>query len=96
MEAGVQVVFQSGFEGYVPKTRVVLFEAGVAAVNRLGWQRALKALTIDAAEILGIADKYGSIEQGKVADLVLYDGDPFEYTSHITAVYGKGELVYKR
>ena len=95
-DAGIPIAFTSSFEGYVPKTRVVLFEAGVAAVNRLGWQRALRALTIDAARILGIDDKYGSLEQGKVADLVLYDGDPFEYTSHITAVYGKGELVYKR
>ena len=68
----------------------------MAAANRLGWQRTLKALTIDAAKILRIDDQYGSIEQGKVADLVLYNGDPFEYTSNIVAVYGRGELVYKR
>ena len=95
-DAGIPIAMTSSFEGYVPKTRVVLFEAGVAAANRLGWNRALKALTIDAATILGIDEQYGSIEKGKVADLVLYNGDPFEYTSNIVAVYGKGELVYKR
>ncbi|MHC4954718.1 MAG: amidohydrolase family protein [Planctomycetota bacterium] len=95
-DAGIPIAMTSSFEGYVPKTRVVLFEAGVAAVNRLGWQRALRSLTIDAAKILGIDKEYGSIEKGKVADLVLFNGDPFEFTSNIVAVYGKGELVYKR
>jgi len=95
-DAGIPIAMTSSFEGYVPKTRVVLFEAGVAAANRLGWERALRSLTIDAATILGIDDQYGSIEPGKVADLVLFNGDPFEYTSNIVAVYGKGELVYQR
>ncbi|MHC4940537.1 MAG: amidohydrolase family protein [Planctomycetota bacterium] len=95
-DAGIPLAFTSSFEGYVPKTRVVLFEAGVAVPNRLGWQRALRALTIDAAKILGIDADHGSLEPGKVADLVCYDGDPFEYTSHVVAVYGKGELVFSR
>jgi len=95
-DAGITIAFTSSFEGYVPKTRVVLFEAGVAAANRLGWDRAVRALTIDAAKILGIDDKYGSLAPGKVADIVLYDGHPLEYTSHISAVYGRGELVYER
>jgi len=95
-DAGLPLAFTSSFEGYVPKTRVVLFEAGVAAANRLGWRRALRALTIDAARILGIDKEYGSLEPGKVADLVCYDGDPLEYASHVTAVYGRGELVYWR
>ncbi|MEM8882696.1 MAG: amidohydrolase family protein [Planctomycetota bacterium] len=94
--AGIPLAFTSSFEGYVPKTRVVLFEAGVAAANRLGWQRAMQALTIDAAKILGVDKEYGSIEPGKIADLVCYDGDPLEYTSHVIAVYGKGELVFTR
>lgn len=95
-DAGVPVAITSGYESYVPKTRVVLFEAAVAAANGLYFGPALRAVTIDAATILGIADRYGSLEPGKVADLVCYDGDPFEYTTHVTAVYGNGRLVYRR
>lgn len=95
-DRGIPVAFQSGFESYVPKTRVVLFEAAVAAANGLGFGRALAGLTIDAARILGVEDRVGSIEPGKDADLVLFDGDPFEYTSHIEAVLINGVVTYER
>jgi imidazolonepropionase-like amidohydrolase len=81
-EAGIPFAFQSGFEPYVPKTRVVLFEAAVAIQHGLSFDRALAGLTIEAAKILGIEDRVGSLEVGKDGDLALYDGDPFEYTSH--------------
>jgi imidazolonepropionase-like amidohydrolase len=68
----------------------------VAAGNGLGFEGALRASTIDAAKILGIADRVGSLEAGKDADVVLYDGDPFEYTSHVTAVVVNGKLSYQR
>jgi urease alpha subunit len=45
---------------------------------------------------LGIDQKFGSLERGKVADVVLYDGDPFEYATHITHVILDGKLVYDR
>jgi imidazolonepropionase-like amidohydrolase len=92
-KAGIPVALQSGFEGYVPKTRVVLFEAAMAAANGLSAQEALATITIDAARILGIADRVGSIERGKDADLALFDGDPFEYTSHVTHVLIDGNVV---
>jgi len=91
--AGVTVAFMSGYEGYVPKVRVVLWEAAIAAANGLGAERTLSALTIDAAEILGVSDRTGSLEVGKSADLVLFDGDPFEYTSHACVVVVGGEIV---
>ena len=90
--AGILFAIQSGYEGYVPKTRVVLFEAAVAAANGLGFDHALESVTINAAKILGIADRTGSLEQGKDADLALYDGDPFEYTSHCTGTVINGQL----
>ena len=80
--AGIPFAFQSGFESYVPKTRVVLFEAAVAMQHGLSFEDALAALTIEAAKILGIGERVGSLEAGKDGDLALYDGDPFEYTSH--------------
>ena len=92
-EVGIPVAFSAGFESYVPKNRILLFEA---AVNRLGVKRALRAATLDAARILGIADRVGSLEPGKDADLVLYDGDPFEYASHVEAVVINGEVAYRR
>jgi len=92
-QAGIPFALQSGFEAYVPKTRVVLFEAAVAAANGLGPQAALDSITIGAARLLGIDKRAGSLEPGKDADIALYDGDPFEYTTHCTGVMIDGELV---
>jgi len=93
VEAGIPVALQSGYEAYVPKTRVVLFEAAVAAAHGLGFEGALAAITRDAAELLGIADRVGTLEPGKDGDLALYDGDPFEYTSHCLATVIEGVVV---
>lgn len=92
-QAGIPFVFQSGFEGYVPKTRVVTFEAALAVANGLDYDAALQALTIDAAKLLKLEDRIGSLKPGKDADIVLYDGDPFEYTSHVLKVFINGILV---
>jgi imidazolonepropionase-like amidohydrolase len=92
-DAGVPIALQSGFEAYVPKSRVLLFEAALAAAHGLGFDRALAAATIDAARLLGIADRVGSLAPGKDADLALYDGDPFEYTSHCVGVVIDGVVV---
>lgn len=92
-DAGITVALQSGYEGYVPKTRVVLFEAALAAANGLGVEDALRTVTVDAARVIGVADRVGSLERGKDADIVLFDGDPFEYTSHVCAVLIEGEIV---
>lgn len=91
-EAGIPFAFQSGFEGYVPKTRVILFEAAIAVAHGLDREVAIQKLTIDAAELLGISDHVGSLERGKDADLVLYNGDPFEYLTHVTNVIINGEI----
>ncbi len=91
--AGIPIALQSGYESYVPKTRVVLFEAALAAANGLSFEEALASITIDAARILGIADRVGSLEVGKDGDAALYDGDPFEYTTHCTGVVINGRPV---
>jgi imidazolonepropionase-like amidohydrolase len=92
-KAGIPFALQSGFESYVPKTRVVLFEAAVAAANGLTFEEALSTITIDAARLLSIDKRVGSLEAGKDGDLALYDGDPFEYTSHCTGTVIQGEVV---
>jgi imidazolonepropionase-like amidohydrolase len=93
--AGIPIALQSGFEGYVPKTRVLLFEAALAAANGLGFEGALAASTIDAARVLGLEARVGSLEAGKDGDLALYDGDPFEYTSHCVGVVIDGDVVHE-
>ena len=92
-EAGIAFGIQSGYEAYVPKVRVVLLEAGVAAAHGLGFEDALAAITIEPARILGIDKKVGSLKKGKDGDLALYDGDPFEYTTHCVGVVIEGEVV---
>ena len=92
-QAGIPFAFQSGYEAYVPKTRVVLWEAAIAAAYGLPFEAALAAITIDAAKILGIEQQVGSIAVGKDADLVLFSGDPFEYTTQVRQVIINGQLV---
>ncbi|MBS1793784.1 MAG: amidohydrolase family protein [Acidobacteria bacterium] len=91
--AGITVAIQSGYEGYVPKTRIVLFEAALAAANGLSKRDALAAITIDAAKIIGLDQRIGSLAVGKDADLALYDGDPFEYLTHCTGTVVNGVVV---
>lgn len=94
-DAGIPFAFQSGYEAYVPKSRVVLYEAAVAAAHGLGQEAALRAITIDAAKILGLDARIGSIAAGKDGDLALYDGDPFEYTTHCVGTVIEGVLVFE-
>jgi imidazolonepropionase-like amidohydrolase len=92
----IRVAIGTAFEGYVPKTRVLRHEAAIAMVNGLGYERALRAITLDAAALLGIDDRLGSIEVGKLADLVLFDGDPFEHRTHVTYTLIDGRIVHDR
>ena len=92
-EAGIPFALQSGYEGYVPKTRVALFEAAIAAANGLTTEQALAAITTDAARILGIDDRVGALRPGLDGDVAIFDGDPFEYTTHCTGVVIDGRIV---
>jgi imidazolonepropionase-like amidohydrolase len=93
-QAGIPIAIMTGYEAYVPKSRVLLFEAAVAAANGLGMESALRAITLSPAKILGIDDRVGSLSKGKDADVVVFDGDPFEYTSHVQQVLVQGAVTY--
>jgi imidazolonepropionase-like amidohydrolase len=93
---GIPVTIGTSYEGYVPKQRVLRYEAAMAAVNGLGFEGALKAITIDAARLLGLEDRYGSLDSGKRADIVLFDGDPFENRTHVLYTIMDGRVVYDR
>ena len=71
--------------------------AGLAHKAGLDELEALKAITINAAEITGISDRVGSIEPGKDADIVIFDGNPIkdlDYHTYMTII--DGNIVYKR
>jgi imidazolonepropionase-like amidohydrolase len=91
-EAGVPVAIQSGWEPYVPKTRVVLYEAAIAAANGLPRRAALASVTRAPAQILGL-DGVGTLAPGQEADVALFDGDPFQYTTHVCTVLSGGGVV---
>jgi imidazolonepropionase-like amidohydrolase len=95
-QAGIPIAIMTGYVAYVPKSRVLLFEAAVAAANGLGMEGALRAITISPAKILGIDDRVGSLSKGKDADVVVFDGDPFEYTSHVEQVIVQGAVTYRK
>jgi imidazolonepropionase-like amidohydrolase len=95
-QTGIPISIMTGYVAYVPKSRVLLFEAAVAAANGLGMEPALRAITISPAKILGIDDRVGSLTKGKDADAVVFDGDPLEYTSHVQQVLVQGAVTYRR
>lgn len=69
-------------------------EAGLAIKEGLPTDTALRAITLNAAEIIGVDSRVGSIEQGKDADLVIFDGDPFTIATKVDSVFINGEAVY--
>lgn len=92
-KAGLTVALQTGYEAYVPRSRVLLFEAAEAAAYGLGFDDALALVTIEPARLLGLEARIGSLAPGKDGDLALYDGDPFEYTTHCVGVVIDGVVV---
>jgi len=86
-QAGVTVALRSGESENV---RNLPFNAGFAAAYGMGREDALRAVTLTAAEVLGIEDDYGSLEVGKKANLFVATGDPFEPKTQITALFIDG------
>jgi imidazolonepropionase-like amidohydrolase len=91
--AGVRVAF-STFENH--RAPAIAQEAGNAVRFGLDPEAALRAVTLTPAEIYGVADRYGSIEPGKVANLVVWPGDPFETSTLPEAVLVRGRPVPMR
>jgi imidazolonepropionase-like amidohydrolase len=89
-KAGIQFAFTTGSAASV---RDLPWHAGTAAAFGLPKDEALKALTIYPAQILNIADQVGSIEEGKVANIVLSDGDPLELMTRVKHLFIAGKAV---
>ncbi len=74
-------------------SRTLPYEAGTAVPYGLPAEEALKAVTLYPAQILGVADRLGTIEVGKLANLFVADGDPLEIRTQVTNVIIKGRDV---
>ncbi|MDY2735346.1 amidohydrolase [Intestinibacter sp.] len=70
--------------------------AGLAVKYGMKQEKALEAITINPAKVLGIDDRVGCIEVGKDADIVIWDGNPFEIQSNVLYTIIDGKIVYKR
>ncbi len=95
VRAGVAVAFADD-SGTTHNARNITQSAGNAIAEGLSREQALEAITIAPARMFGVADRLGSLEPGKEADLVIWPGDPFELTNYPDAVIIRGAQVEMR
>ncbi|MDQ4081257.1 MAG: amidohydrolase family protein, partial [Gemmatimonadota bacterium] len=69
------------------------YNAALAVAYGLDADEALRALTINAAEMFGVADRYGSLEPGKVANVVVTTGDPLDVRSVVRHLFIRGQPI---
>jgi imidazolonepropionase-like amidohydrolase len=91
-KAGVKIAFQTGSAHNLGS---LLQQASLSVSHGLPYQVALKALTINPAQIFGLEKELGSLEKGKRADIVIFDGDPLNSLSHIKMVIIEGQIVFE-
>jgi len=89
-EAGVDFALCSGGTANVFS---FTYEAGMTVAFGLPMEKALRALTLDAARLLGVDDRLGSIEEGKMANLLITTGNPIDYTSQVETMFIRGERI---
>lgn len=90
VKAGVKIAFATGDPS---NARLLPYHAAMAVAWGLPREEAIKALTINAAEILGVGERIGSIEPGRIANLIVAKGDPLEIQTEITHVIIAGRDV---
>jgi imidazolonepropionase-like amidohydrolase len=92
-KAGVKVAIQTDEMSAV---KYLAINAALAAREGMPEEEALKAMTINAAEIIGVDDRVGSLEVGKDADVVVFSGHPFDYQTVAELVLVDGQVAYMR
>lgn len=90
-QAGIKFCISTGDSG--AEVRDLPYHAGLAGAYGLSKEESLKAVTLYPAQILGVADRLGSIEQGKVANIVVTDGDILEPRTNIKYLFINGRLL---
>jgi imidazolonepropionase-like amidohydrolase len=91
-EAGVQVALASGMQS---QSMDLLTSAAFAVRHGMSREGALKAITATPAEILGVADRVGTLEKGKDADILILSGDPLQVTTKVEQIILNGKTVHK-
>lgn len=91
--AGVRIALQCDA---LSETRWLPLHAGIAVREGMPVAQALAAITLNPARILGVAERLGSIEPGKDADLAIFDGHPFHTFTRCLQVFVNGQLVYEQ
>src|SRR5688572_29754710 len=89
-QAGITFAFGTGGAA---NNRLLPYEAAISVAWGLDRNRALRAITLDAATILGVADRVGSLEAGKIANLFIANGDPMEMKTQFTHIFINGRNV---
>jgi imidazolonepropionase-like amidohydrolase len=89
----VSVIGNAGGGEDAFNVRNVRFEAGNAVAYGMEWNAALRSITLTPAETFGVADRVGSLAPGKVADVVIWSGDPLEFSSHPEHVFVRGQEI---
>jgi imidazolonepropionase-like amidohydrolase len=92
-QTGVQVAIMTDHP-VVPIQYLPLL-AALTVREGMDEEEALKAITINPAEILGIADRVGSLEKGKDADIIVLSGHPFDWRTKVELVLINGKIVYE-
>ncbi|MFN2508941.1 MAG: amidohydrolase family protein [Chthoniobacterales bacterium] len=93
-EAGVRFcIARRGRDSEAPHERTLPYEASMAAAFGLPREEALKAVTLYPAQILGVSDQLGSLENGKSATLIVTTGDPLDFPTQIEAAYVDGRKI---
>lgn len=92
-QAGVRFAISGSYRSWGPNTRNLPHHAAMAAAFGLPREEALKAVTLYPAQILGVADRVGSLLVGKDATLIVTDGDPLETTTRVHRAYIGGREV---
>jgi imidazolonepropionase-like amidohydrolase len=91
-KAGVTIAFQTG-DGGEGDARNLPYNAALATAYGLDPEEALRAITINPARIWGVADRIGSIEVGKMANLFVSNGDPLDVRTQVKHVFIRGQLM---
>jgi len=86
-DAGVKIAIQTDRTN---DSRTLPWEAGLAVAYGLPWDAALRSVTLVPAEIFGVADRVGSLEAGKRADLIVTTGDPFQPLTQVKHLFIRG------
>ncbi len=90
VKAGVKIAFASFANQFA---RNLPYEAAQAVAFGMPYEEGLRSVTLNPAEIWGISDQVGSIEKGKLADLMVTDGDPLEIRTQVKMLFVKGAAV---